>query len=154
MNHDPSIHAGFDVTVDGRTVRVEPGETVLQAAERLDIHVPTLCHDPRLEPSGACRMCLVEVSGQRRLQPACRFKATPGMEIVTQSERIDKHRAVLLSLYLADHPVDEAGMPVENAIGSDLRLHTQAKKAQARSCQDGTCQFIGRLNQNRRQGVG
>jgi len=60
----------FHLTVDGTQVEAKPGETVLQAAERVGVHIPTLCHDPRLEPTGACRMCLVEVSGQRHMQPS------------------------------------------------------------------------------------
>lgn len=113
----------IQLTIDGRPCEARPGETVLQAADRAGIHVPTLCHDPRLDPSAACRMCLVEVGGQRRLQPACAWKAADGQEITTQSERIDKHRAVLLSMYLADHEVDATGLPPARATGSELRDH-------------------------------
>jgi predicted molibdopterin-dependent oxidoreductase YjgC len=114
----------FPITVDGTTVHAEPGETVLDACDRAGVEVPTLCHDPRLDPTGACRMCLVEVSGQRRLQPACAFKATPDMTVNTASERVERHRALLLSMYLADqanHDVD--GLPVAHAVKNDLRDH-------------------------------
>lgn len=111
----------FTVTVDGETATAHPGETLLDVTRRLGRDVPTLCHDDRLEPAGACRACLVEVSGQRRLQPACAFKAQPGMAVQTTNERIERHRRVLLSLYLADHPTDEDGLPVAGPNGSDLR---------------------------------
>jgi len=93
------------LVLDGETVEFQNGETVLEVAERAGCSIPTLCHDPRLEPAGACRTCLVEVSGSRRLVPACAYKAEPDMTIVTENDRILRHRRLLLSLYLTDHPV-------------------------------------------------
>jgi len=75
-------------------------------------------------------MCVVEVSGQRRLQPSWRFKAAPDMEVVTRSERIDKHRAVLVSMYLADTPLDAEGLPPDLAVGNDLREQAIVLKEQ------------------------
>jgi predicted molibdopterin-dependent oxidoreductase YjgC len=115
----------FSLTVDGQVTEAMPGETLLDVTNRLGKSVPTLCHDPRLEPAGACRACLVEVEGQRRLQPACAYRAQPGMVVTTENDRIQRHRQVLLGLYLADHPVDEAGLPVEGPNGSDLRAWAQ-----------------------------
>lgn len=111
----------FELNVDGKTVHAESGETLLDVTRRAGADVPTLCHDDRLDPAGACRMCLVEVKGQRRLQPACTFPASPGMEVTTASARIDTHRQVLLSLYLADHELDADGLPKERGVGNDLR---------------------------------
>jgi predicted molibdopterin-dependent oxidoreductase YjgC len=102
------------ITIDGQRVSVLPAETVLAAARRAGVGIPTLCHDDRLDPTGACRMCLVETSASRRLEPACAVKATPGLEIVTTSEKVARHRRQLLSLYLADHP--EPGAAPESAI--------------------------------------
>ena len=62
------------IHLDGKPVAFEPGETVLEVAQREGIYIPTLCHDPRLDPAGACRTCLVEVEGSRRLVPACAYK--------------------------------------------------------------------------------
>jgi predicted molibdopterin-dependent oxidoreductase YjgC len=84
-------------------VECSAGETILTAAERAGVEIPTLCHDPRLDPVGACRSCLVEVDGQRRLQPACAFKASSDMIITTNNERVKRHRQTLLSFYMADH---------------------------------------------------
>lgn len=96
------------ITLQGREVSMAPGETILEVARREGIEIPTLCHDPRLEPAGACRTCLVEVSNSRRLMPACATKATAGTTVVTESERIDRHRKTLLALYMTDHPADPA----------------------------------------------
>ena len=114
----------FSVTIDGRACEAFSGETVLDVAGRNDGKIPTLCHDPRLDPAGACRMCLVEISGQRRLQPACSWQVTPDVEITTQSERIDRHVRTLLALYNADHSLDDGGLPFETGKGNELRRLT------------------------------
>jgi predicted molibdopterin-dependent oxidoreductase YjgC len=111
----------FVIEIDGRSCEARPGELVLEAAARAGIAIPTLCHDPRLEPAGACRVCLVEIEGQRRLQPACAWRVAPGMKVVTESERIERHRSVLYGLYLADHALDDGGVPVETGNGNELR---------------------------------
>ncbi|MBN2008546.1 (2Fe-2S)-binding protein [candidate division KSB1 bacterium] len=103
------------LTLNGKTVSFTDGETILTLANRMGVHIPTLCHDPRLDPVGACRMCLVEVTGFNRLVPACTQKATPGMEVITENARITRHRQTLLALYMTDHPQDrnavEKGAP-------------------------------------------
>jgi len=71
-------------------------------------------------------MCLVEVEGQRRLQPACAWPAAEGQVVHTANDRVKRHRRVLLSMYLADHPTDDAGLPAERATGNELRSHVQA----------------------------
>jgi predicted molibdopterin-dependent oxidoreductase YjgC len=117
----------FSIKLDGQQVEAKVGETVLTVARRHGKEIPTLCHDDRLKPAGACRSCLVEVEGQRRMHPACAFVVGPGMEITTQNDRIDRHRQVLLSMYLADHRADEAGaLPEETPNGNELRAMAQA----------------------------
>ncbi len=111
------------ITIDGRVVAASTGDTVQDVAGRLGIEIPTLCHDARLEPTGACRMCLVEVSDQRRMQPACAYKVTDGLEVKTGSERVERHRRNLLSLYLADTPLDVDGLPAERGPVNDVRSH-------------------------------
>ena len=104
-------------TLNGREVLAHPGETILELARRHDVPIPTLCHDPRLRPAGACRMCLVEVEGSPRLVASCVASVTPGIRITTESPRIERHRRTLLALTLADHPADaeacETGKPCE-----------------------------------------
>ena len=101
----------FEFTVDGATVEGRSGETVLSAAARAGIEIPTLCHDDRLDPMGSCRMCLVEVAGSRRLQPACTWKAAAGIEVKCETERVNRHRKHLLEMYLADHAAPETPEP-------------------------------------------
>lgn len=113
----------FELRIDGRTIEAAPGESVLDVARRAGADVPTLCHDARVEAAGACRMCLVEIEGQRRLQPGCAFPAAPGMVVHTASERVKRHRRTLLSMYLADHAVDADGLPEERGVGNKLREH-------------------------------
>ena len=112
----------FAITIDGRPVQVEPGDTVLTAAKRLGIDIPTLCHDDRLDPMGSCRMCLVQVDGQRRLQPSCAFEAAPDMVVRTATGDVKRHRELLLSMYLADHSLDAQGLPTaDRGVGNQLR---------------------------------
>jgi len=89
--------------LDGREVTFAPGESVLEVARRHGIEIPTLCHDPRLDPAGACRSCLVEIEGQRRLLPSCATPAADGMDVATASDRVQRHRKTLFSLYLTEH---------------------------------------------------
>lgn len=117
------------LTVDGRDVEVPGGATVLDAARALDIEIPTLCHDDRVDPMGSCRMCLVQIDGQRRLQPACAHPAAEGMAVHTRSEDVQRHRQLLLSLYLSDHPTDAAGAPPTGGTGNRLADHVAAHGA-------------------------
>jgi len=90
------------VVIDGNELSFGPGETILQAARRAEIDIPTLCYDDRLTPAGACRICLVEVEGAPLMQPACSAKSTPGMVVRTNTPRVDRNRKFTLSLHLAD----------------------------------------------------
>ena len=109
--------ARFSMHIDGKTVESREGETVLEAAQKVGIEIPTLCHDSRLEPAGCCRMCLVEVEGERRLQPACTWKSVEGQSVKTTSERVTRHQQVLLSMYMADHGAGHTdGLAPENQL--------------------------------------
>ena len=94
------------VTIDERTLDVEAGSTVLQAAERLGIDIPTFCYLKRLPALASCRMCLVEIEGQRRLQPSCATAVTDGMVVRTNTRLIDETRSSMLDMLLANHPLD------------------------------------------------
>lgn len=112
----------FSVEINGQTYSANTGETVYEVAERNGVEIPTLCHDPRLDPVGACRVCLVEVEGQRRLQPGCAWKVDAEMKIQTESDRITRHRQVLYSMYMSDHRTDEeGGLPEETGNVNQLR---------------------------------
>lgn len=92
--------------VNGRSVDAQEGDTLLAAARRAGIQIPTLCHYEGLPPSGACRMCVVEVEGQRGLVPSCAYPASAGLKVRTHSARAVEARRTLVELLLANHPDD------------------------------------------------
>jgi iron-only hydrogenase group A len=92
--------------INGRTVEAQDGETLLATARRAGIQIPTLCHYEGLPPSGACRMCVVEVEGQRNLVPSCAFPSATGLKVKTHSARAVDARRTLVELLLANHPDD------------------------------------------------
>jgi predicted molibdopterin-dependent oxidoreductase YjgC len=98
--------ATVNMTINGRQVTAREGQTVLEAATEAGIKIPTLCHHPALKPIGSCRLCLVEISRQRTLQPACTFPVMDGAEILTHSPKVEEARRFVLELLLSDHPLD------------------------------------------------
>ena len=96
----------IEMQVDGRTIEAKDGETILSALKREGIHVPTLCHMEGLLPSGACRMCIVEMEGAQNFVPACSFPVAPGMKIQTRSPRVLDARRTIVELLLSNHPDD------------------------------------------------
>ncbi len=98
--------AEITLTIDGKKVKGEQGDTILEVCQKNGIDVPTLCYHPALPPEGICRVCLVEVSGQRTLQPSCVFKAAEGMEVKTHSPQVIEARRFMVELLLSDHPLD------------------------------------------------
>ncbi len=95
--------ARVTLTIDGREVTVERGRTVLEAARRLGIEIPTLCHVSGLEPASACFLCAVQVEGMRTLSPSCALPAADGMVVTTRSDDIRAARRMALELLLSDH---------------------------------------------------
>ena len=80
------------LTVDGKSVKIEKGSTLLEAARKAGADIPTLCHDERVKPYGACGMCVVECKGSPKLMRSCAIEAADGMEITTESDRINRAR--------------------------------------------------------------
>jgi predicted molibdopterin-dependent oxidoreductase YjgC len=93
------------LTIDGVEVEVEKGKTILEAAQLAGIRIPSLCHDRRLIPFGACRLCVVQQKGKSELVPSCFSPARNGMEILTQSPKISESRRLQLQLILLNHPM-------------------------------------------------
>ena len=83
------------LTIDGQQIEARVGQTVLEAAEEAGIHIPTLCHHPALEPIGACRVCLIEISKFQPLYPACTYRVSEGLAVETRSPRVEKARRFL-----------------------------------------------------------
>ena len=102
------IRTHVNITVDGRPVEAQPGELLIEAAERAGSYIPRFCYHPRMEPVGVCRMCLVEVDGPRgaTLQPACYLKVSEGMSVTTDSDKVKKAQDGVLEFLLANHPLD------------------------------------------------
>jgi predicted molibdopterin-dependent oxidoreductase YjgC len=92
--------------IDGKSVTVEDGLNVIQAAERLGIEIPHYCYHPALTISGNCRMCLVEIEKAPKLQIACNTRVNEGMVVRTQNERVKTARAAVLEFLLLNHPID------------------------------------------------
>ena len=90
------------LTIDGKQISAEEGATVLQAATEAGIHIPTLCHLEGVYNVGACRLCIVEITGVPKLLPACTTKVAEGMEVNTNSERLRKYRRMILELLFAE----------------------------------------------------
>ncbi len=94
------------LTIDGKQIEVDEGTTVLEASRKLGIDVPTLCHDDRLKPFGACRLCIVEIKGMPKPVTSCTTPAVNGMEVKTNSEKLYRLRKTTVELLLSDHPND------------------------------------------------
>ena len=89
------------MVINGNEIPFEPGETILDAARRAQIDIPTLCHLKGATPTGACRICVVEVKGARTLLPACSTPASPNMVVRTESPEVVAARKEILRLMLS-----------------------------------------------------
>jgi formate dehydrogenase major subunit len=96
----------LNIVLNGKILKGIPGETILEFARRHNVHIPTLCNDPRLEPFSSCYLCVVEIEGVRGLQPACSTKIAEGFRIETENERIKKSRKTALDLLAGNHYAD------------------------------------------------
>jgi len=91
-----------NITINGREIAAPAGITILQAARKAGIDIPTLCNHPALSAVGACRICIVDVKGQRALQTACTFPVSDGMEIETESPVVVTARKLVLEMLFAE----------------------------------------------------
>lgn len=100
------------LTIDGKRIEANKGETLLEIARRNGIEIPTLCYHPAVEPWGGCRLCLVEITkrsweGWSRLVTACLYPASDGLIVSTKSEKVMRTRRTVLDLLLARCPGSE-----------------------------------------------
>ena len=98
--------ATVDVEVDGLSVKVPEGTSVMRAAALAGVDVPKLCATDSLEAFGSCRLCLVEIDGVKGTPASCTTPVRPGMTVKTQSPRLEKLRRGVMELYISDHPLD------------------------------------------------
>ena len=96
------------ITLDGKNIPFEPGDTIMRAAERakLDADIPRFCYHPGLPVAGTCRMCTVEIEKSPKLMTSCSTPATDGMIVHTQSEKVRNSRAGVMEFLLINHPLD------------------------------------------------
>jgi len=94
------------LTIDGKTASVPKGTTILQAARQVGITIPTLCWLEKISPTGACRICVVEVEGIERPQTACNTPVKEGIVVTTRTERLQAIRKQVVELLLVNHPLD------------------------------------------------
>jgi NADH-quinone oxidoreductase subunit G len=94
------------LTIDGRPIESPDGSTVIQAAEKLGIFIPRYCYHPGLTIAGNCRICLVEVEKNPKLQIACNTPVAEGMVVHTKSAKAEDGRRAVLEFLLANHPLD------------------------------------------------
>lgn len=114
----------INAVIDGQSVEVPAGTTVLEAAHKLGIEIPTLCYHKRLEPYGACRVCQVELMSTGRERPvmvaACTHPLVDGDTVTTQSETISEARRFILQLLLARSPQAKAVKTLADAYGVNI----------------------------------
>src|SRR5215207_1496062 len=117
----------MSVTIDGHQVTVEEGTTIFDAAREVGVDIPVLCHNERYDPVGVCRMCVVDTGG-RVFAAACVRPCEDGMEVTTSSPEVERQRAVLTELLMADQPGAEAD-PKETTTGDNLLLELARRYA-------------------------
>ena len=96
----------INIKINDIPLQVEEGTTILKAARKLNIYIPTLCYLKDVNQIGACRVCLVEVKGAKALQPSCVYPVTEGLEVMTNTAKVREARKGVVELLLSNHPAD------------------------------------------------
>lgn len=124
----------LEVTIDGIRRSFPEGTTILAAARELGIEIPTVCHDDRLKPNAACRLCVVEIDGWNRFATACSTPLAAGMTIHTASPAVEETRRTLLDLLAADYPAEAAAAAPEKPFHQLLRRYGVAATNGQHAC--------------------
>jgi NADP-reducing hydrogenase subunit HndD len=106
MHHVANPNNKVTLTIDGIPVTVPEGTMILDAAKKAGINIPVLCYHPDLKVRATCRICLVELKGQKKFKAACSNEVWEGAEVITNSPAVREARKTVLELILADHPQD------------------------------------------------
>jgi formate dehydrogenase major subunit len=125
IDYGTPIRAGdqtVTLTIDGQSVTVAAGTSVMAAAMHAGTQIPKLCATDSLEPFGSCRLCLVEIDGRRGTPASCTTPAEDGMVVHTQSDKLARLRKGVMELYISDHPLD----CLTCSANGDCELQTQA----------------------------
>jgi len=143
------------LTLDGAEVAFDPGETVLEVAERAGAYIPTLCYDPRLKPLGGCRLCVIALDGSGNPVASCAANAQTGMQIRTKSPRLERHRRTIMEMVASENrdlDVDELHGYASGEM-ADLLDRYEARTGRFKGAISGATQdddnpFIGRDYEN------
>ncbi|MGN6384330.1 MAG: 2Fe-2S iron-sulfur cluster-binding protein, partial [Dyella sp.] len=92
--------------IDGRSIAVPEGTSVMRAASLAGIAIPKLCATEMLDAFGSCRLCLVEIEGRRGYPASCTTPVSDGMKVATQTPKLAEIRRGVMELYISDHPLD------------------------------------------------
>ena len=115
------------LTIDGRTVTVPEGTSIMRAAMDAGVEIPKLCATDMLDAFGSCRVCLVEIEGRGGTPASCTTPVAEGMVVKTQTERLNAIRRGVMELYVSDHPL---GCDVEAGNGaSEIRQDRRMRSA-------------------------
>src|SRR5271163_5253928 len=109
LMNDATAQKSKTFTIDDREIDIRDGETIFNAARRLGIELPSLCYLPKpgYRPDGNCRVCMVEIEGERVLAASCIRTPSPGMKVKTQTDRAKTARKMVAELLLTDQPERE-----------------------------------------------
>ena len=94
------------LTIDGQTVTVPEGTSLMRAAMEAGVEVPKLCATDSVDAFGSCRLCLVEIEGRPGTPASCTTPVAEGLSVLTQTERLKQIRRGVMELYISDHPLD------------------------------------------------
>jgi len=123
MSEAQAASEAVTLTIDGRSVTVEKGTTIWDAAQSVGIDIPVLCHSPRMRPVGVCRMCAVD-TGERTMPASCVRPAEQDMSVRTDTPEVESHRRMLVQLLLSDQPEVSA----REATTGDDELYALARR--------------------------
>ena len=96
----------INFTIDGKSVEAQKGETILQVARKNSIYIPTMCYISKTTPCASCRMCVVEAEGLEGFVLSCNTPPTEGVEITTNSNKLEHERTNIMKLYDVNHPLE------------------------------------------------
>ncbi|MDD4920554.1 MAG: NADH-dependent [FeFe] hydrogenase, group A6 [Bacteroidales bacterium] len=94
------------ITINGQPVEIDKGTSILDAAKQIGVIIPTLCYHKDLCVAGNCRVCIVEIAGQKRLAPACATPCEEGMDVLTNTHKVRNSRKHIIELLLSEHNAD------------------------------------------------
>ncbi len=119
----------INLTLDDQEITVEEGATILEAARQVGVDIPTICFHEATTSNALCRICVVEVEGQRLLQPACIVKAANNMKVQTRSERVDRARKTILEMLASTMDLSDAPeiMTMMETYGADAARFPDAE---------------------------